>query len=201
MNNENANKKKSLPILLELFLTFFKLGLFTFGGGYAMISLLRETVVEKKKWLTDDEMLDVIGIAESTPGPIAINMATYVGYKQAKVLGSIFATLGVVLPSMIIIFTISLFFEAFLANVYVKYAFSGIKAGVSLLILNAGIEMLKKVEKKTVPIIVLILVIVTMILIEVFNWRFSSIFLILIGGMIGIVTNTLIKQKKKEANK
>lgn len=198
MENLETKKTRKLPILLDLFLTFFKLGAFTFGGGYAMISLLRETVVEKKKWLSDDEMLEVIGIAESTPGPIAINMSTFVGYKQAKLLGSFLATLGVVLPSMIVIFTISLFFEAFLENKYVTYAFIGIKTGVSFLILNAGIEMIKKVEKKSIPILVLILVFITMILIEVFHLHFSSIYLILIGGIIGIVVNAIRTHKKGE---
>ena len=100
--------------LLDLFYTFFKIGLFTFGGGYAMISTIRETIVEKKQWITDDELMQIITIAESTPGPIAINMATYVGYKKGKALGSVFATLGVVLPSFIIIYLISLFLEKFM---------------------------------------------------------------------------------------
>ena len=95
---------------LELFGVFFKIGLFTFGGGYAMIPQIKEVVIEKKKWMTEEEILDVIAIAESTPGPIAINSATYIGYKQNKIIGSIFATLGVVLPSFLIIFIISLFF-------------------------------------------------------------------------------------------
>ena len=91
---------------LELFLTFFKLGLFTFGGGYAMIPSLKEIVVEKKKWLSEEEMLEILAISESTPGPIAINMATFIGYRQKKVLGSVLSTLGVVLPSLIIIYII-----------------------------------------------------------------------------------------------
>ena len=108
-----------MKIILELFYIFFKLGLFTFGGGYAMIPSIKEIVVEKKKWISEDEMLEILAIAESTPGPIAINMATYIGYLKGKVLGSIAATIGVVLPSLIIIFIISLFFDAFLANEYV----------------------------------------------------------------------------------
>ena len=133
--------------LIELFLTFFKLGLFTFGGGYAMIPQIKEQVIEKKKWLTEEEVLEIIAISESTPGPIAINMATFIGYRQKKVLGSLMATLGVVLPSLIIIFIISLFFDAFLANKYIAYAFIGIKACVAFLITKAGLEMLIKMKR------------------------------------------------------
>ena len=137
-----------MRLLLDLFWTYFKLGLFTFGGGYAMIANIREIVVEKKGWLDEDELLRIIAIAESTPGPIAINMATYVGYKRRGVLGSALATLGVVLPSLIIIFVISLFLDAFMANVWVQYAFVGIKAAVAFLILKAGLGMLQKLPKK-----------------------------------------------------
>ena len=122
--------------LFELFIMFFKIGLFTFGGGYAMISQIKEIIVEKKKWITEEELLEIITIAESTPGPIAINMATYIGYKRKKVLGSLFSTLGVVLPSFIIIFIISLFIEEFMSFKIVKYAFVGINVGVSFLIIK-----------------------------------------------------------------
>lgn len=115
-------------IYLELFWTFFKLGLFTFGGGYAMIGQLKDIVVEKKKWVTNDELLEICAIAESTPGPVAINLSTYIGYKNKKILGSLVSTLGAVLPSFIVIFIISLFLEAFMQNKYVQYAFVGINA-------------------------------------------------------------------------
>lgn len=194
---KNPNKLKTIG---ELFLVFLKLGAFTFGGGYAMISLLREAVVEKKKWLSDDEMVEVIGIAESTPGPIAINMATFVGYQQAGVLGSMVATLGVVLPSLVIIYAISLFFEQFLQNQFVKYAFYGIKIAVSILILNAAFEMIKKIEKKVLPILILVIVTILMLLIELFSLPFSTIYLILIGGIIGIISY-LFSLKKARTKK
>jgi len=117
--------------MLKLFFVFFKLGLFTFGGGYAMIPMLTEIVVDKEEWLTKDEMLEIIAIAESTPGPIAINMATYVGYKKNKFLGSFLATLGVVIPSLIIIFVISLFFSKMIDNKYIQFVFEGIKCCVA----------------------------------------------------------------------
>ena len=183
--------------LFELFLTFFKIGLFTFGGGYAMISQIKENVVEKHKWLTDDELVEIIAIAEATPGPIAINMATYVGYKRKGVLGSAFATLGVVLPSFIIIFIISMFAESFKQNEYVKYAFSGIKAAVAFLILKTGINMVKKMKKKLYPVITFSVVLCLMILFELFAVSFSAIYLILIGGVMGIVLYAVLGIEKE----
>ena len=137
-----------MKLLLTLFLTFLKIGVTTFGGGYAMIANFQETIVEKKKWLTEDEFMEIITVAESTPGPIAINVATFVGYKKKGFLGSLFATLGVVLPSLVIIFVISLVLDQFMENVYVQYAFNGIKVAVAFLITRAGINLFKKMEKK-----------------------------------------------------
>ena len=183
-------------MLLELFLTFLKIGLFTFGGGYAMIANIREVVVEKKKWLTEDELLQVITIAESTPGPIAINMATYVGYKQKGVLGSACATLGVIVPSLAIIYTISLFLDAFMSNQFVTYAFTGIKCAVAFLILRAGMNMFAKLDKKALPMTVFSIVLVGLLLLELFSMNFSSIVLILIGGIIGIIAYAIPKKKE-----
>ena len=180
--------------LLQLFWTFFKIGLFTFGGGYAMIAQIKEQVVDKFGWLTDDELLEIIAIAESTPGPIAINMATFVGYKQKKVLGSLFATLGVVLPSMIIIYTISLFLDKFMTNKYVANAFFGIKCAVAFLIIKAGVNMFKKVPKKVIPLTVFAVVFLTIILFNIFSVSFSSIVFIVLGGIMGIA----LYSKKEE---
>ena len=190
-----------MKVLFDLFFTFFKLGLFTFGGGYAMIPQMKEQVVEKKKWLTNEEVLEMIAISESTPGPIAINMATFIGYRQKKVLGSALATLGVVLPSLIIIFVISLFFEAFLANEYVSYAFLGIKGCVAFLITKAGIEMFIKMKKNYLNISLFIVTFILMILFKLFDISFSSIIFILIGGIINIVIYLLSTEVKKEDNK
>ena len=178
-------------MLFKLFWTFFKIGLFTFGGGYAMLAQIRENIVEKKGWLTDDELTEIIAIAEATPGPIAINMATFVGYNRKGFLGSVFATLGTVLPSMIIIFIISLFLDEFMKNKYVAYAFVGIKCAVAFLILKAGFGMLSKVEKKVVPIIVFLCVLFSMIAFELFSINFSSVFFIIAGGIIGIICYSL----------
>ncbi len=179
-------------MIFKLFLTFFKIGLFTFGGGYAMIAQIREYVVNKEGWLSEDDLTQMIAIAESTPGPIAINMATYVGYKNKGVLGSIAATAGVVLPSFTIIFIVSLFLEEFMQNKFVKYAFTGIKSAVAFLIIKTGIGMFKKVEKKPLPIITFALVFTAMVLIDIFAISFSSIYFIIIGGVTGIIAYTLI---------
>ncbi len=175
--------------LLLLFLTMFKIGLFTFGGGYAMIAIIERELVEKKKWIENEDFIDLIAIAESTPGPLAINSATYIGYKVAGVLGSVFATLGVVLPSFIIIFIISLFFDAFIKLKFVGYAFKGIQACVSYLILSAGIKMLKKLKigKNPMAIIMLVLTMACLIAFSLFAINFSTIFYILIGGTIGLI--------------
>ncbi len=179
-------------MLLQLFWTFFKIGLFTFGGGYAMIATVRETVVQQKKWLTEEEFLQMIAIAESTPGPIAINMATYVGFKKRGALGSALATLGVVLPSMLIIFTISLFLDAFMTNRFVKYAFNGIQCAVAFLIIRAGWGLLKKVPHRPLPLAIFGGVFLLMILFDLFAVQFSTIFFIVIGGVIGITAYALI---------
>ena len=177
--------------MLELLITFFGLGLFTFGGGYAMIPLLKDVVINKKHWMTDDEVLEMIAIAESTPGPIAINMATYIGYKQKGVLGSIFATLGVVLPSLTIIFIISLFFNAFMSNTFIQYAFTGIKCGVAILITMTGIDMLIKCKKNIINIVLFLLSFIAMIVIDIFAVNLSAILLIIVGGITGIVAYTI----------
>ena len=139
-----------MNILLDLFLTFAKIGLFTFGGGYAMISLIENSCVEKKGWITHDEMMNVTVIAESTPGPIAINCATFVGYKQKGMIGAIAATIGMVLPSFSIIFLISMFLDNFLEIVWIAHAFMGVKIAVGILILDAAIKMIRKMQKKPI---------------------------------------------------
>lgn len=182
-------------IYLELFWTFFKLGLFTFGGGYAMIGQLKDIVVEKKKWVTNDELLEICAIAESTPGPVAINLSTYIGYKNKKILGSLVSTLGVVLPSFIVIFIISLFLEAFMQNKYVQYAFVGINACVAFMIIKAGIDLFISLKKSWWQILLTIIVIALMIIFKLFDVNFSSIYLILIGAFLGIVILTIQNSK------
>lgn len=193
---------KKLKSALMLFLTMFKIGLFTFGGGYAMIAVIERELVERKKWIEHEEYMDVIAIAESTPGPLAINSATYIGYKVCGVLGSVFATLGVVLPSFIIIFIISLFFDAFLALEYVQYAFYGIQACVAFLILSAGIKMFKHLKRTALNVILFTLTVTALLTLSLFAKEFSSIFYILIGGVVGLTVYlaSYFKSKKEKQN-
>ena len=174
-------------MLFELFLCFAKIGLFTFGGGYAMIALIENACVEKKKWITHDEMMDITVIAESTPGPIAINCATYVGYKQKGFAGALAATLGMILPSFCIIFAISMFLDHFLEITWIAHAFQGIKIAVGILILDAAVNMLKKMQKKTQPRVIMICAFAAMLLINIFSVRISSIILMLTAGLVGLI--------------
>ena len=192
---------KKSKLILTLFLCFFKIGAFTFGGGYAMLSLLENEFVEKKGWLTKDEFLDMIAIAESTPGPVAINSATFIGHKTAGFLGSASSTLGVVLPSFIIIYVISLFLDAFLDLTIVANAFRGIQACVVYLIGSTGLKLLKQMEKKPLSIAIMLSVLVCMTAFSLFAVKFSSIIYILIAGAVGIIAFYSKKQNGKEASK
>ena len=173
--------------LLELMLTFMKIGAFTFGGGYAMVGIIEHECVERKKWLTHEEMMDVTVIAESTPGPIAINCATYAGFRQAGLLGAIFATVGIVLPSFAIIYIISMFLERFLEIRVIAGAFMGIKLCVALLILNAGVNMVKKMKnRKPLSIGILITAFCLMLIAELMALKLSSIVLMLAAGLVSL---------------
>ena len=168
-----------MSIILELFFTFFKIGLFTFGGGYAMISIIEYTCVEKKKWITDDEMVNMTVIAESTPGPIAINCATSVGFKQKGFFGAVAATLGMILPSFVIIFIISMFLDDFLEITFVASAFKGIKAAVGILIVDAAIKMFKKMKKTTLSFTITACAFILLLIFDVFAVNVSSVFLMI----------------------
>jgi len=173
--------------LLELFWTFFKIGLFTFGGGYAMIAIIEDTCVEEKKWISREKMMELIVIAESTPGPIAINCATYIGYLQKGMLGAIAGTAGMIGPSLIIIYTISRFFDRFLEIAVVASAFRGIKVGVGIIIINAGLKMLKDVPKEKLSRTIVLCAAVAMLVIKLFSLNISSVVLLIAAGVIGIV--------------
>ena len=179
--------KRPLPKLLQLFLSFLKIGAFTFGGGYAMIAFLESEFVSRKKWLEKEEFLDMLGVAESTPGPIAVNTATYIGYKVAGVLGSLVSTLAVCLPAFVIIFVISLFFDKFLSLTYVGYAFRGIQVAVVYLIASAGIKVLKGLKKNLFSIVLASVVFVAFITLSLFSVKFSTVFYILIAGVLGLM--------------
>ena len=184
--------------ILDLFLTFAKIGLFTFGGGYAMIALIEDICVEKKQWITPDEMMNVTVIAESTPGPIAINCATYVGYKKKGLSGAAVATIGMVLPSFCIIFLISMFLDNFLDITWIAHAFMGIKVAVGILILDAGIKMIRKMQKKPLRTIMLC-AFAAMLLIDLFALNISSITLMLIAALVSLSVFLVKQRGGKEA--
>lgn len=179
---------------LKLFTTFFKIGLFTFGGGYAMISIIHKESVEKNKWISQDDLNNIIVIAESTPGPIAINASTFVGYKAGKILGAIVATIGVIFPSIIIITLISIFLNYFKQASIVANAFQGIRAAIIILMIEAIFKLSKPLQKNAFFYSLLLISFILN-----FFLKTSPILLILTGIVIGIVKETLNK-KKVEAN-
>lgn len=175
-----------MSILPDLFRTFAKIGVFTFGGGYAMISMIEHNCVERKKWITHDEMMNITVIAESTPGPIAINAATFIGYKQAGFIGSVIATLGIVLPSFLIIFAISSLLDHYIEIAIIANAFKGIKIAVGILILDAAINMIRKMPKLTLPRRIMLCSFAAMMLINMFSWHISSISLMLLAAAVSL---------------
>ena len=187
-----------MNLLFDLFLTFAKIGLFTFGGGYAMIALIENTCVEKKQWISHDEMMNITVIAESTPGPIAINCATYIGYKQKGFAGALTATIGMILPSFCIIFVISRFLDHFLEITWIAHAFQGIKIAVGILILDAALKMLRKMQKKTMPRMFMLCAFAAMLLINIFSVRISSILLMLTAGLVSLLIFLAKKPAMKE---
>lgn len=192
-HNTPAQEVKSLE---TLFFTFFKIGLFTFGGGYAMIALLEEEFIQRRKWLDKDEFLDMTAIAESTPGPVAINSATYLGYKLAKVPGAATATVAVCLPSFLIIYAISLFFEQFTQLTVIANAFKGIQVCVIYLIFSAGVRMLKALDKSPFAIGVLAAVMLVMVGLSLAGVSVSSILLILLSGAAGVAAWLIGRRKE-----
>lgn len=178
---------------LELFISFFKIGLFTFGGGYAMIPLIQKEIAEQKQWITDDDILEIVAIAESTPGPIAVNAATFVGWRAAGFLGALCATIGVVLPSFVIISLIAFVLGEFQNVKAVRYAFFGIRAGVLALILRALVSMYKKSPKGTLSYMITILAFAASAVFDV-----SAIVIILLAGVTGLVSAAVMSKRAEK---
>ena len=178
-------------MLLELFLTFMKIGMFTFGGGYAMISVVENACVEEKHWITHDDMMNITVIAESTPGPIAINCATFVGYKKRGLIGAAVATTGMILPSFLIIYLVARFLDSFLEISWIAHAFEGIKLAVGILIIDAGVKMLKQIPARTLPRLIMACAFSAMLLIDILALRISSIALLLIAAAVSLVLFTI----------
>ena len=197
-------KENKFTTILQLFITFFKVGILTFGGGHAMIPIIQKEVVEKKKWLPESDILDILAISESTPGPIAVNTATYVGFKVGGFWGSFFATLGLAVPSFAIILLISFFYEKFMTWSVVAAAFKGLKVGVIILLSMAVLKLRKAVKTDLVSIILFIFTLIGMLvatfvfpLVE-FSIPSISLIFIAIGIIVGIVITALAKKGDKE---
>ena len=192
-------KERSPLLLLQLFITFFKVGLLTFGGGYAMIPIIQREVAEKKKWISGGDILDILAISESTPGPIAINTATYVGFRVMGFWGSFFATLGLIIPSFSIIFVISLFYKDFMTWRLVQAAFQGLKIGVIILLVMAVYKLSKAVKKDLFGIIIFSITLIGMFVITFFQIKIPSVTIIFIvlGLLVGIIATALTRKEKK----
>ncbi|MBQ8588314.1 MAG: chromate transporter [Clostridia bacterium] len=179
--------------LWELFITFFKIGAFTFGGGYAMIPLIQKEVVENKNWVSDEDILDIVAIAESTPGPIAINSATFIGFKTAGVKGSFLATLGVVLPSFVIISVIAYLLTEFADIKWVQYAFFGIRAGVLALVTKSLCTMYKKAPKGLIAYIITLLAFVLVAFAGI-----NALTVIALSAVIGLIVSEIKIRRSKQ---
>ena len=186
---------------LELFLTFLKLGLFSFGGGPVMLTLVEDELVHKKGWISKEELMEIIAISESTPGPIAINLATYLGYQKQKFWGSLLSTLGVALPTFLCMFLISLFFRSLLQYEFIEYAFMGVKCAVIFLIFKVAINLMRHLKDNYFGIGLFIITGILLVIFHYLNIDFSAIYFILIGGLIGIILYGLILPKRQAKTK
>ena len=176
--------------LMHLFWTFCRIGGLTFGGGYAMLPMLQKEVVETHKWATEQELLDYYAVGQATPGIIAVNTATFIGYKEKGILGAIFATSGVVFPALIIIMSIAGFIDSFSDSNIVQHAFSGIRVAVGVLILNALVKMVKGSVK---DILGIILFVATFIISIVFN--ISVVYIVVASALIGIISDFINRKR------
>jgi len=195
-----VKKENRLFQLLILFLTFMKVGAFTFGGGYAMIPIIQKEVVEKRKWANNSDILDILAISESTPGPISVNAATYIGFRVAGFWGSFFATLGLILPSFAIIYTISFFYKTFMTWSIVQAAFKGLSVGVIILLVMAVLKLRKAIPNSILSIALFSITLVGMLTYNIFanlngfNIPCFTLILIAMGLIVGIIATALGKK-------
>ena len=179
--------KHPAKLLWQLFSVFFKIGLFTFGGGYAMLSIIEDACVDRRGWITREEMDELVVVAESTPGPVAINCATFVGARQAGLPGAVLATLGMILPSFFVILAVSRFLDRFLELQAVANAFRGVKLAVCVLILDAGRRLWLRMPKKPLPICLLLSALALSLAASLFSLRISSLVLLLGAGALSLL--------------
>ncbi|HQA56860.1 MAG TPA: chromate transporter [Acetivibrio sp.] len=182
-------KKTGLKELFEIFITFFKIGAFTLGGGYAMLPLIEKEVVENKKWATQEEIIDIFAIAQSVPGVVAVNTSIFVGYKRAKLKGGIAAVLGAVLPSFLIILAIYQLLFSLSNNNYVIKAFAGVRAGVTALILVTAIKLIKNTIKDVFSAVIAVIAFFLILLFD------NDILIILAGVILGIIKHLVSNVK------
>lgn len=175
-----------MKLLLELFWTFAKIGLFTFGGGYAMIPLIEDTCVEKKRWITHEEMMNITVIAESTPGPVSINCATFTGFRQAGFPGGLAATVGVVLPSFVVIYGLSFFLKTVLEIPAAAHAFAGMRIAVGLLIVNAAVGMIRRMELRALWVILMTCAFAVILAGEILSFHVSTVWLMLASAAVSL---------------
>jgi chromate transporter len=187
--------------LFSLLWVFLQIGLFTFGGGYAMIPLIQRIVVDEKHWLTHEEMLEIIIVAESTPGPVALNVATFVGYRQRRLPGSLFATIGVVIPSFVIIGLIAWFFEDIKGNAIIAGALSGIKTAVVVLVSSALMKLYKLLPQDRITLWIIVALTLVMVTLDYFSIAVSGIFFIMAGGLAGYSLTAIRRYVKKRDSK
>ena len=185
--------KQKLKLCLQLFLTFMKIGVVTFGGGYAMIPIIENEITVKKEWISGDDLIEVVAISESTPGPIAICAATFIGYKVAGVFGAFCSTVGAVLPSFVIIYLISLFLRQFEEIKVIQYAFFGIRAGVLALLVKAVISMFKKSPKNIVAYLIMALSFAAIVIFSA-----NVIFVILGAAIVGLCAAFIARKAGKD---
>lgn len=185
--------KHSLKKYWQIFISFFRIGAFTFGGGLAMIPLIQKEAVEKRGWIDDEDILEIVAIAESTPGPIALNAATFVGYRAAGVLGSACATFGVVLPSFCIILLLSFVLRQFQQLLAVQYAFWGIRAGVLAMLIKSLWTMYKKSPKGWPAYVAMAAAFIMTTILDV-----HILIVIISCGVFGLVTATLIGRRAEK---
>ncbi len=183
--------------IIKLFLTFAKIGAVTFGGGYAMLPILQREVVEKHKWATEEELLDYYAVGQCTPGVIAVNVGTFVGYKEKGIIGGVAATLGVITPSIIILTILAAFISNFSEYAIVQHAMAGIRVCVCALVISAVVKLLKKAVKNTLGLVIF----GACFLLAVFCPDIQTALLVVLAGVIGFVVSSLKESKKAERKK
>lgn len=191
-----VKKRLSFIDYLKMFLTFLKLGFLSIGGGNTMVSMLEGELIDKKKWLTIEELTEMLAVAEVTPGPIAINIATYIGYKRGKIFGALCTTLGIVIPPVICMFIIATFLDKLTAFAFINYVLAGIKCGVIILLISVSVSLIKKTKVDLFGILAIIVVVLSKIILTIFGLEFSAVYYIIAGALLGILIYGIIPKRK-----